>query len=435
MTDHFELSTMTGTVAMSGSAAIRRRKRVIAATPSSIASSMFTSMSWAPLATCSRAMSTASSSAPSAISRANLREPVTFVRSPTLTNALPGGGMTSAFQAGQAGLAGRFRDLARRQTGDGRGDRGDVGRRRAAAAAGDVEQAVPGPFAERLGHLLGRLVVAAQLVREAGVRVGRDRPVGDARQDVEVLAELLRSERAVEPDDQRVGVADAVPERLDGLARQGSAGRVDDGPRDDQRQPLAGLVEERLDRGDRRLRVERVEDRLDEQDVGATLDQAGGRFAVGDLELLPGDAAGGRIADVGAHRGGPVGRAERAGDEARAVGLGQFGRVGGIAGEPGGRDVQLADGRRIEAVVGLGDAGRGERVRADDVRAGIEIAGMDGGDGRRLGQAQQVAVAAEVARVVAEPLAAEVGLAEPVGLEHRPHRPVEDDDPLAEDPR
>ena len=47
---------MTGTVAMSGSAAIRRRKRVIAATPSSIASSMFTSIIWAPLLTCSRAI-------------------------------------------------------------------------------------------------------------------------------------------------------------------------------------------------------------------------------------------------------------------------------------------------------------------------------------------------------------------------------------------
>ena len=43
-----ELSTITGTAAMSGSAAMRRRNRVIAATPSSIASSMFTSMSCAP---------------------------------------------------------------------------------------------------------------------------------------------------------------------------------------------------------------------------------------------------------------------------------------------------------------------------------------------------------------------------------------------------
>ena len=47
---------MTGTVAMSGSAATRRRKRVIAATPSSIASSMLTSISWAPFSTCSRAI-------------------------------------------------------------------------------------------------------------------------------------------------------------------------------------------------------------------------------------------------------------------------------------------------------------------------------------------------------------------------------------------
>ena len=51
-----------------------------------------------------------------------------------------------------------------------------------------------------------------------------------------MLAQLLRTERAVEPDDQRIGVADAVPERLDRLAGQRSARGVDDRPRDDQRQ-------------------------------------------------------------------------------------------------------------------------------------------------------------------------------------------------------
>ena len=58
---------------------------------------------------------------------------------------------------------------------------------------------------------------------------------------------------------------------------------------------------------------------------------------------------------------------------------------------------------------------------------------MDRRDRVGLGQAQQVAVAAQVARVVAEALAAEVGLAEPVGLEHRAHRAVEDEDPLAQE--
>ena len=265
---------MTGTVAMSGSAATRRRNRVIAATPSSIASSMFTSMSWAPLATCSRAMSIASSSPPSAMSRANLREPVTLVRSPTLTKVLPGGGMTTGSRPDRRVVAGGSAIGRGGSAGDGRGDRRDVLRRRAAAAAGDVEQAVLGPLAQRLGHRLGRLVVAAELVRQAGVRVGRHRSVGDARQDVEVLAELLRPERAVEPDDERVGVADAVPERLDRLSGQRPSGGVDDRPGDDDRQPLAELVEQRLDGEDRGLGVERVEDRLDQQDVGATLDQS-----------------------------------------------------------------------------------------------------------------------------------------------------------------
>src|SRR4029079_5808389 len=46
---------------------------------------------------------------------------------------------------------------------------------------------------------------------------------------------------------------------------------------------------------------------------------------------------------------------------------------------------------------------------------------------------QELAGPAEAARVVTEAIAAEVGLAEPIGLEHRAHRSIEDHDPLAED--
>ena len=42
----------------------------------------------------------------------------------------------------------------------------------------------------------------------------------------------------------------------------------------------------RLDREQRRLGVERVEDRLDQQQVGAAVDQALGRFGVGVDELV-----------------------------------------------------------------------------------------------------------------------------------------------------
>ena len=96
ITDHFEESIITGTALMSGSVASSRRKRDIAASESSIASSMFTSISWAPASTCWRATSTASSNRSSRISFANFREPVTFVRSPTFTKTLPGWGIATA---------------------------------------------------------------------------------------------------------------------------------------------------------------------------------------------------------------------------------------------------------------------------------------------------------------------------------------------------
>ena len=55
ITSHFELSIMIGTRAISGSPAIRFRKRTIAALLSSIASSMLMSMICAPFSTCWRA--------------------------------------------------------------------------------------------------------------------------------------------------------------------------------------------------------------------------------------------------------------------------------------------------------------------------------------------------------------------------------------------
>ena len=61
ITDHLLLSIMIGTLEISGSLATRFKNRVIAASPSSIPSSMFTSMTFAPFATCSRAIASAAS--------------------------------------------------------------------------------------------------------------------------------------------------------------------------------------------------------------------------------------------------------------------------------------------------------------------------------------------------------------------------------------
>ena len=80
---------MIGTRAISGSLAIRFRKRTMAALLSSMASSMLMSMICAPFSTCWRATASACSNSPFRIIRAKAFEPVTLVRSPTLTNSEP----------------------------------------------------------------------------------------------------------------------------------------------------------------------------------------------------------------------------------------------------------------------------------------------------------------------------------------------------------
>jgi hypothetical protein len=89
ITSHLDESIMIGTRAISGSPAIRFRKRTIAARLSSMASSMLMSMTWAPFSTCWRATARAFSYSPARIILANTRLPVTLVRSPTLTNSEP----------------------------------------------------------------------------------------------------------------------------------------------------------------------------------------------------------------------------------------------------------------------------------------------------------------------------------------------------------
>mmetsp|Transcript_37936 Transcript_37936/g.93037 ORF Transcript_37936/g.93037 Transcript_37936/m.93037 type:complete len:217 (-) Transcript_37936:214-864(-) len=82
------LSTMMGTRAMSGSLAMRFKKRVMAAAESSMPSSMFTSSICAPFSTWSRATAIAASYLSFLMRLAKRREPVTLQRSPTLTKLM-----------------------------------------------------------------------------------------------------------------------------------------------------------------------------------------------------------------------------------------------------------------------------------------------------------------------------------------------------------
>ena len=87
----------------------------------------------------------------------------------------------------------------------------------------------------------------------------------------------------------------------------------------------------------------------------------------------------------------------------------------------------------LERVVGLADRRRRERVRRGDVGAGLEVRAMDVADDVRARQVEDVRVAGDVARVVAEAVAAVRLLPAHLPLDEHAPRAVEDGDALPED--
>ena len=165
----------------------------------------------------------------------NLAEPVTFVRSPTFTNGMSG--VSTKGSSPESRISARdLGDGARRLARHGLRDGADVRRRSAAAAADHVDEPGVGEFGEQRRHRLRALVVEAELVRQAGVRIGADQRVGDPRQLLDMRPHLARAERAVEADRDRLGVAQRMPEGRRRLAGERAAGKIRDRARDHDRQ-------------------------------------------------------------------------------------------------------------------------------------------------------------------------------------------------------
>ena len=358
----------------------------------------------------------------------NLADPVTLVRSPILTNGMSLVSVNGS-RPGEAHQRREFGNRTGRDAPDGFGDRLDVFGRRAAAAADDVDQAVAREARDQAGHLVRRFVVAAEFVGQAGVGICRDERLRDASDFLEVFAHGRRAQRAIEADRERPRMAHRMPERGWRLPGKGAAGTIGDRARYHHGKPPAERVEHPIAGEDRRLGVERVENRLDQNDVGAAVDEAFDLLGIGVAQFVESDRAEAGIVHVGRKRGGAIGRAERARDEARLA-VETFSLQRRATREARAVAVELID-HLLHAVIGLGDACGGKRIGLQDVRARHRISEQNILDCPRLRQGQQIVVALEMAFTVDETLAAEVTLVEREVLNLGSHRPVEDENALA----
>ena len=196
----------------------------------------------------------------------------------------------------------------------------DVLGRGAAAPAHHVHQTRLAILAQNVRGLRGAFLVLAEGVGEARVRIHAHVGVGDGGELLDVGPQLAAAERAVEPDEQRLRMADRIPERLGGLSRQQPSRCVGNRAGERERQRGPALLEQREGRINRRLGVQGIEHGLDQQQVDAAEQQPARRFQVSGHQLIEADAAMARIVDVGRHRAHAVGGSERAGDEARFAG-------------------------------------------------------------------------------------------------------------------
>jgi hypothetical protein len=133
------------------------------------------------------------------------------------------------------------------------------------------------------------------------------------------------------------------------------------------------------------LALSGIEDRLDHQEVCATIEQRRGLLAIGRDQLVEGDVAVAGIVHIRTDAAGAVGGRQAAGHEARGSGLAAV-ASSRLLGPGRGGQVDLGN-QMPGAVVGLGHGGAVEGVGGDDVRAGFRDTRVDAADDVRVGSA------------------------------------------------
>ena len=292
-------------------------------------------------------------------------------------------------------------------------DGADVLGRGPAAAADEIEPTVANKALERGGQRRRRFQIEPVLVGQARVGIAghpRSRHLVDG---ANVVGHKLGPRGAVEADREQVDMLEGCDQRVGSLPGQHRPHRLDR-PRHHHR-PLEGeFVESRVNADQSRLDVARVLAGFEQQQVNPAFQQPARLLVEVANQFIEGDAA--------RDRNRLRRRAQRAGHETRARGRRALG--GDVTSQLRRFAIDFVS-AVFEAVLGEHDLGPAERVRFNDVRARVQVPGMDVANHIRAREHEVLVAAFEVSP--AEILRGQLAI-----LNGRAHRSVEHDDALVE---
>src|SRR5690606_8109066 len=130
---------------------------------------------------------------------------------------------------------------------------------RAATAAHDVDETFPRPLSDVFRHHFGAQVIAAELVRQACVRVSGYERVGYSAEFSDVGPQFLRPEGTVKPYGKRPCMAYRVPEGLRRLPGKRAAGEIGNRAGDHDGAGFLPFFKELVDREESRPGVQGIE--------------------------------------------------------------------------------------------------------------------------------------------------------------------------------
>ena len=140
------------------------------------------------------------------------------------------------------------------------------------------------------------------------------------REFLDVRAHFLRTERAVQSDDERMRVRDRNQKCFDGLSAQHPARQIGHRPGNHQRNFPAAFLERFRDGDKRRLGIQRIENGFDQEQIDPAFQQSAHLIAIRLADLIERDGAKTRIVHVRGKRTRHRHRSERTGHKSSPTG-------------------------------------------------------------------------------------------------------------------